>query len=132
MILANQPLSQLSRHYPRGSMLAFRLTINGQSICIAGTDSAVSLSAIAHGVRLPEDSRGAFLTLDGTTDPLTTSTWCDRELRPGDKIELEVVDVLASEITQPIRVTEFNPDIIEQQQAAFCQQLTEERESSVA
>jgi hypothetical protein len=103
-------------------MLAFRLKINGQEICTAGTESVLSLSLLAHGDRFPENERTVNVNLAGTVEPSTVATWIEQLLSVGDKVEIAVVDVAASAIDEPSRVTTFEDDIddiIERRQAAY-------------
>lgn len=112
-------------------MLAFRVIINGKEVCIAGTEGATSLSAIAHGARLPEVEQAVSLMVDGTIEPSVTGSWLNQSLSAGDTVQIEVVDVPASEISAPARTTTFSPDVVAQQEEAYYQRMKAEREPSL-
>lgn len=91
------------------------MTVNGEATCIAGADGVLNLSALIRGNYLSGDEQGATLTVDGTITPLTTATWLSEAMVAGDKVELEVVQVAAEQITLPGDSTEISLEEIQAQ-----------------
>lgn len=113
-------------------MLAFRVTINGQSICTASSDSVVSAISTLKGAATVGGSAPPDFQVGGITAPHTHATWYKGELAVGDKIEIEVVDVPASALTAPVEVREMTPELVETEQRAYYERLTRQYEPASA
>ena len=90
-------------------MLGFKVTLNGEVVCIATSDNVASVIATIKGSQAMLGKAPPLLNVNGITAPYTHTTWLRSEVHLGDLITIEVVDVPASAITTPVEVREMKP-----------------------
>lgn len=110
-------------------MLAIKVSINGEERCVAGADGVLNLSTLIHGSNTPTEQQGASLIVDGTLAPLTAGTWLSEAVAAGDKIEIEIVEVDAQQITPPADIQTTSLEELQAQQEAFYQQMQGDRQA---
>ena len=76
-------------------MIAFDVYLNGGKVCTAGGDGLTELSAAVYLFprRHRRDNQGLTLAVSGVAaTPEEFSEWAHRQLRIGDKVEIEIVE----------------------------------------
>ena len=77
------------------AMIAFDVYLNGEKVCTAGNEDLTSVTAAVNffpkGYR--RDKLSPTLTVDGVaSQPEEFLDWAYRELRVGDRVEIQVVE----------------------------------------
>ena len=92
-------------------MIALRVTVNGEHLCVAGTDDLAVLNAIVNAVgnlgaltkrQRADETPGIYLRVGGLTGRADERddhlTWTDElRLKPGDKVEVHVLETSEAE-----------------------------------
>ncbi len=81
-------------------MIAFDVYLNGGKVCTAGSDDLTELSAAVHLFprRHRRDNLGPTLAVSGVAStPEEFLEWAHRQLRVGDKVEIEVVESITAD-----------------------------------
>jgi hypothetical protein len=76
-------------------MIAFEVYLNGEKICTAGSNEITSVTAAVNFFpkRYNRDKLGPALTVSGVASrPEEFLDWAHRELRVGDRVEVQVVE----------------------------------------
>ena len=99
-------------------MIALRVTVNGEHLCVAGAEDMAVLNAIVNAVgnlgahtkrHRADETPVIYLRVGGLTGRADGQdehlTWTDElPLKPGDKVEVEVLDIAEVEPPQNARV----------------------------
>src|SRR5688500_1096177 len=99
-------------------MIALRVTVNGEHLCVAGADDMAVLSAIVSAVgnlgaltkrKRADEPPTIYLRVGGLTGRADGRdehlTWTDElRLKPGDKVEVEVLEISEAEPPKNARV----------------------------
>src|SRR5262245_46394729 len=112
-------------------MLAFEVSVNGKTVCIAGFDDYGVLSAILTWVRRRPDvefqpgSEELEFTVGGLISGSTNSEenldWLKQELRVGDDVRIRVIE--SDRADEPAKRRRDDPKRREQRQRAYYEQM---------
>lgn len=109
-------------------MLAFRVLINGDPVCTASSDSVVSVVSTLKGAATEGGAAPPDLHVAGMTDTNTYAQWAQQPLAAGDSVTIEVIEVSAGEVSEPIEVQAECADLVEAQRRAYYETLKAEYE----
>lgn len=89
-------------------MLAFQVSINGETTCIVSSNDVVSVDALLHGEHFPNDD--ISLAIGGTVQENGRrfhASWLKQPLSLGDTVTLEVVSVDQNSLSPPTSTEPF-------------------------
>ena len=120
-------------------MIAFKISINGKKLCVAGVRDFGVLSAIVTWVRRPPEQtrrrRGIEEELTAQIAGLDSHVhehvrWLSRRLRVGDRLAIEIVD--AARVDRPTERYRDDPKRIERAKRRYVERLKKELSSASA
>lgn len=111
-------------------MIAFQVVINGKAAYTVSSQSVANVMATIRGDSTISGKQPPMLDIGSLTEEHAHITWSRQALEVGDQITINVVDVPASEITEPVAVRQIDPELIEQEQRTHYEQLKKQYENS--
>lgn len=111
-------------------MIAFKVSLNGRKVCVAGVPHLGVLSAILTSVRRRPEHRGpterALVVEIGGLDSDTREhlTWLRRRLRIGDRVAIEILE--AQDVDAPARRRRDDPALVERAKRRYFERLKKE------
>lgn len=90
-------------------MLGFKVSLNGDVVCIASSETVASVITTLKGSKAMCGEEAPLLNVNGISAPYTHATWHRSEIELGDQITIEVVNVAKSAISTPKNVRQMQP-----------------------